>query len=439
MTPLLESLQRALTAGTPGGPAWLREGREHAAAYFRAAGLPHTKLEEWRFTSLQGLLPSALVRAGAGAAGDVAALAELDRIPAGEARLVLVNGRLREELSSRGQLPSAVVATSLARAWTEQPELVRGRLGRCANVEQHPFVALNTALLEDGVLLQVPAGTVLADPIHLVFATDAPGAASMSHPRVLVIAGEGARFTVAEHWLGRGDELYVANGVAELFLADGAEVEHYTLQTHGAGAFHFGALFAEQGAGAKLKLHALALGAQLSRSEIHARLGGEGATIDLTGLTMLGGSQLSDVHSVVEHAKPRCETVESYKAILDGHSRGVFAGRIRVLPGAQKTQAYQQSSSLLLSEDALIDTMPQLEIFADDVKCGHGGSVGQLDASALFYLRTRGLDEGAARNLLIYGFASEMVDRVRPAALRERARAHVAARLPGGPTLLEAA
>jgi Fe-S cluster assembly protein SufD len=439
MTPLEESLHQALAAGVAGGPAWLREGRERGAASFRATGLPNTRMEEWRFTSLQQLASSSLVAAGPEPSGDVEPLAQLAKIPEGDPRFVLVNGRLREELSSRGRLPRAVVASGLARAWVEQPELVRGRLGAHATVERHPFVALNTALMEDGILLHVPAGTVVEEPIHLIFVSDAAGTLAMSHPRVLVVAGEGARFTVAEHWLGRPDDLYVANGVAEIVLADGAQVEHYSLQSHGPRAFHFGAIFSEQGAGAKLRLHALALGARLSRNEIHSRLAGEGATIDLTGLAMLSGDQLSDVHSVVEHAVPRCETVESYKAILDGHSRGVFAGRIRVLPGAQKTQAFQQSSSLLLSEDALIDTMPQLEIFADDVKCGHGGSVGQLDAAALFYLRTRGLDEVAARSLLIYGFAAEMVDRIGPAALRTRARALVAARLPGGAQILEAA
>ncbi len=439
MTPLEQSLQAALAAGVAGGPDWLREVRDRGARGFRAAGLPHGKIEEWRFTSLQGLTPSALVRAGDSATGDGAALLETAQLPAGEARFVLVNGLLREELSSRGALPPAVVATSLARAWAEQPELVRGRLGRHADVERHPFGALNTALMEDGVLLHVPAGTVIDAPIHVVFLSDSPGAAVISNPRVLVVAGEGARFAVAEHWLGAADGLYVANGVAELFLADGAQVEHYALQAHGAQAWHFGAIFSEQGAKSKLKLHGLAFGAQLSRTEIHSRLVGEGASIDLTGLSMLSGTQLSDVHSIVEHAVPRCETVESFKAILDGHSRGVFAGRIRVLPGAQKTQAYQQSSSLLLSEDAVIDTMPQLEIFADDVKCGHGGAVGQLDAGALFYLRTRGLDEAAARGLLIYAFAAEMVDRIAPPALRARARALVAARLPGGAKILEAA
>jgi Fe-S cluster assembly protein SufD len=438
MTPLEESLQRALTAGVPGGPAWLREVRERGARGFRAAGLPHGKLEAWRFTSLQGLAPNAVARADERAGGDGKALLASVGLPAAEPRLVLVDGRLREPLCSRGSLPPAVVATSLARSWAERPELVRGRLGAHPDVEQHAFGSLNTALMEDGVLLHVPAGVVIEQPIHLVFLSDSPGAGVMSHPRVLIVAGEGARFTVAEHWLG-GDDFYVANGVAELYLADGAQVEHYALQAHGARAFHFGAIFSEQGARSKLKLHGLSLGAQLARTEIHSRLVGEGASIDLGGLSMLGGTQLSDVHSIVEHAVPGCETMERFKAILDGHSRGVFAGRIRVLPGAQKTQAYQQSSSLLLSEDALIDTMPQLEIFADDVKCGHGGAVGQLDANALFYLRSRGLDEAAARALLIYAFASELVDGIGDAGLRARARALVAARLPGGAGLLEAA
>jgi Fe-S cluster assembly protein SufD len=437
VTPLEESLRRALSAGGAPGPAWLQEERAVAAASFVAAGLPHGKIEEWRFTSLQELVPNALVPAPR--AGGDGALAASAGVPAGEARLVLVNGRLREELSATGGLPAGVVAMGLARAWSERPELVRGRLGRHADLERHPFAALNTALMEDGVLIHVPAGAVVERPIHLVFVTDAAGAAVMSHPRVLIVAGEGARFAVAEHWLGTDADLYVANGVAELQLADGAEVEHYTLQAQGPRAFHFGALFTEQGAGAKLRLHGLSLGARLSRTDIHSRLAGEGGSIDLTGLSMLGGRQLSDVHSIVEHAVPGCQTVESFKAILDDSARGVFAGRIRVLPGAQKTQAHQQSSSLLLSEDALIDTMPQLEIFADDVKCGHGGAVGQLDANALFYLRTRGLDASTARALLIYAFAAEMVDRVGPASVRARVRALVAARLPGGAALLEAA
>lgn len=438
MTPLEESLRRALSAERVAGPAWLQEERAVAAASFVAAGLPHGKIEEWRFTSLQGLTPTALAPAPAGGAR-AAALAASAAVPAGEPRLVLVNGRLREDLSAVDGLPPGVVAMGLARAWAERPELVHGRLGRHGDLDRHPFAALNTALMEDGVLIHVPAGAVVERPIHLIFVTEAPGGAVMSHPRVLIVAGERARVSVAEHWLGDGAATYVANGVAELQLADGAEVEHYTLQAQGAQGWHFGALFTEQGAGAKLRLHGLALGGRLSRTDIHSRLAGEGASIDLTGLAMIAGQQLSDVHSVVEHAVPQCQTTESFKAILDDRAHGVFAGRIRVLPGAQKTLAHQQSSSLLLSEDAVIDTMPQLEIFADDVKCGHGGAVGQLDANALFYLRSRGLDAAAARALLIYAFAAEMVDRVGPASVRARARALVAARLPGAGPLPEAA
>jgi Fe-S cluster assembly protein SufD len=436
MTPFEESLRRSLDAAASTGPAWLRAARERAAASFRARGLPRAKEEDWRFTSLAALAPVAI--AAPAPAGRAAALVAAAGIPADEPRLVLVDGRLDEALSSRAGLPAGAVAAAFGRDGAEPPAAVRERLGATARDDANPFVALNAALMEEGLYLEVPAGADPGKPIHLVFVTDAAGPA-MSHPRVLVVAGARARLVLAEHWLGPARGPYVANGVAELHLGDGAQVDHYTLQAHGAEAFHFGALFAEQGAGARLRLHAVGVGARLARSTLHARLAGEGAKLELGGLAMLGGEQLSDFHSVVEHAVPGCETTESYKAILDGRSRGVFAGRIRVLPGAQKTQAYQQSSSLLLTEDAVIDTMPQLEIFADDVKCGHGGAVGQLDAGALFYLRSRGIDEPSARALLIYAFAAEMLERVEPPALRARAVALVAGRLPGGAALLEAA
>jgi len=253
-----------------------------------------------------------------------------------------------------------------------------------------------------------------------------------------VVAKEGAQATLAEVYLG-GEEPYLTNAVTELVLGEGARIDHLKLQEEGARAFHVSALFAEQAAGSRLAAHSLALGGQLSRGEIRARLAGEGGQLEATGLFMADGRRVTDSFSWIEHAVPRCTTVEAFKGILDGHARGVFSGRIRVLPGAQKTSAYQMSSNLLLSEDAVVDAKPQLEIFADDVKCGHGGTVGQLDEAALFYLRSRGLAEAEARGLLIWAFAAEMVDRIRPAGLRERARALVTARLPAGARLLEAA
>jgi Fe-S cluster assembly protein SufD len=275
-------------------------------------------------------------------------------------------------------------------------------------------------------------------PLSLVFLTDAGGIAPAVHPRTLVVAEEGSRATVAEVFFGRGGTS-LTNAVTEIVLADGASVEHLRLQVEGTDAFHVASVHAEEAAEASLVAHAFTLGGRLSRSELRARLQGEGGRVAANGLYMAGGSQLVDNFSWVEHAVPRCTTSESYKGILDGRARGVFAGRIRVLPGAQKTVAYQMNSNLLLSEDAIVDAKPQLEIFADDVKCGHGGTVGQLDEAALFYLRSRGVAEAEARSLLIWAFASEMVGLVGDAPLRAGARNLVAARLPAGARLLEAA
>jgi Fe-S cluster assembly protein SufD len=420
------------------GPAFWREARERAAARYRAVGLPTPRQEEWRFTSLSPLAPIALAPSRPAGARDPRAL--LDRAPRAEGpRLVFANGRYRADLSSAGVLPRGAVLASLAEAAAVAPEAVRPHLGRLASAEAHPFVALNTALGEDGALLLLPPGSEVEDPIQVVWLSDAPGPAAASHPRLLVVAGEGARATVAEVFLGAADEGYLTNAVAEVTLGDGARVEHYRLQDEAPGAFHVGSTHVEQGAEARFSSHQLSLGAALARSEVRARLAGERGEIALTGLAMASGRQHLDTLSIVEHAVPSCTTTESYKGILDGHARGVFVGRIRVLPGAQKTSAYQQNSNLLLSEDAVIDTMPQLEIFADDVKCGHGGTVGQLDESALFYLRSRGLAPDLARSLLIYAFASEMVDLVRPEALRARVRELVSARLPAGARLREAA
>jgi Fe-S cluster assembly protein SufD len=222
-------------------------------------------------------------------------------------------------------------------------------------------------------------------------------------------------------------------------LDAGARLDHYQVQDHPASSFHFATLATESGPDARLSSHSSALGAAIARSDVRARLSGEGAEAHLAGLYMADGKRLVDNHSVIEHAVPRCTSRELFKGVLDGESRGVFAGRIRVLEGAQKTDSHQSNSNLLLSRDAVVDTMPQLEIYADDVKAGHGGTVGELDPDSLFYLRSRGLGLAEARTLLIYAFAREMVDRVTVPGLRERLGRLVAARLPEGRRILEAA
>ena len=417
-------------------PAWLADARRAALARFEALGLPTARHEDWRFTNLA---PLASLSFGRAPDGDPALAASLlARGPAPEGpRLVFVNGRLDPGLSRRGGLRADAVLCTLGEALRDRPDQVRPHLGRLARPDDQAFVAANAALFEDGGFVLLPRGAQIDPPIALVFVTDAAAGAAAVHPRVLVVAEEGARGTIEEVYVGRGASL--TNAVTELVLADGAQVEHVRLQSEADEAFHVGSVHAEQGARASLTAHAFTLGARLSRAEIRARLAGEGGRIAANGLYMADGARVADHFSWVEHAVPRCTTTETFKGILDGTARGVFSGRVRVLPGAQKTVAQQMSSSLLLSDDAVADAKPQLEIFADDVKCGHGGTVGQLDETALFYLRSRGLPEADARSLLIWAFASEMVGLVAAPALRARAKNLVAARLPAGARVLEAA
>ena len=417
-------------------PGWLGDARRAALARFETLGLPTTRHEDWRFTSLAALAAVPFGRAPGGDRAAAAALLAHAAAPGGP-RLVFVNGRLDPALSTRGALPRGAILSSLAVALREIPEKVRPHLGRLARPDDQAFVAANAALFEDGGFVLLPRGVDLEVPLALVFVTDAAAGPVATHPRTLVVAEEGARGTVEEVFVGRGASL--TNAVTELVLADGAAVEHVRIQSEAPEAFHIGAVHAEEGAEASLSAHAFTFGARLSRSEIWARLRGEGGRIAANGLYMADGARVADHFSWVEHAVPGCTTTESYKGILDGAARGVFSGRIRVLPGAQKTVAYQSSSNLLLSDDAIVDAKPQLEIFADDVKCGHGGTVGQLDEAALFYLRSRGVPAAEARSLLIWAFASEMVGLVAAPALRARAKNLVAGRLPAGARILEAA
>jgi Fe-S cluster assembly protein SufD len=445
VSPFEESVAAALArpARDPQGrplaePPWVAALREAGAAGWRSAGLPTTRQEDWRFTNLAPLAATA-VAAPAPDAAPEAALADLG--PAVGPRLVFANGRYRPDLSSIAGLPPGAVVASLGEALRQAPDLVRPHLGRLAGpgaLAGNPaFPALNAARFEDGALVHLPAGAVVEAPIVLVFTAGGSTGPVAHHPRVLVVAGEGARATVEEVYRGAG--AYLTAAVTELVLGPGAQLEHLKLQDEDDRAFHVGTVFADQGAGSRLSAHALALGGLLSRSELRSRHSGEEATLSASGLYMADGHRVTDAFTWVEHAAPRCSTSEDYKGILDGHARGIFAGRIVVKQDAQKTDARQMNSNLLLSEDAVVDTKPQLEIFADDVKCGHGGTVGQLDEDALFYLRSRGVDEAAARSLLIWAFAAEMVERFGPAPLRARARRHVAARLPAAAEILEAA
>jgi len=421
-----------------GLPAFAAEIRRKGREVFTNLGLPTTRLEEWRFTPLAGV---AGVRFQAGDPGAPFGAPELERLagPRVGPRLVFVNGRLRADLSDAAGLPAGAFAGSLARALEERPALLEPHLGRLASGSGGAIPALNAALLADGAFVHLPDGAKAAEPLELVFATVSGPAAISSPSRVLLVARPQSEATVVEKHVALGSSPVLSNAVTEVALGAGAGLDHYQVQDQPPSAYHFAAVFAEVERDARFHTHSTALGAALSRSDVRVRLCGEGAEAKLVGLYMADGKRLVDNHSVVDHAKPRGTSREVFKGVLDGESRAVFGGRVRVLEGAMKTDAYQMNSNLLLSREATIDTMPQLEIYADDVKCGHGGTVGQLDADALFYLRSRGLPLERAKSLLIYAFAREMVDLVRPAALRDQIGRLVAARLPDGARVLEAA
>ncbi len=418
-------------------PAFVAAARRSGRESFERSGLPTTRMEDWRFTSLAPLLAHAFGHADPSAPLSAADL----EAAAGKAfgpRLVFVNGRFRADLSSAHGLPAGIHAASLQHAIAVSPGRVEPHLARAVSVEGRPFAALNAAFLGDGAFVHV-GGEAKGGVVELVFATVARQGPAASHPRVLVAADPGSQATVVETYVALGGHPALTNAVTEVSLGAGARLDHYQVQDQPASAFHFATLAAVQGAGASLSTHSTALGAALSRSDVLARLAGEGAQAHVSGLYMADGDRLVDNHSVIEHAVPNGTSRELFKGILDGASRGVFAGRIRVLEGASKTDAHQSNSNLLLSRDAIVDTLPQLEIYTDDVKAGHGGTVGELDRDALFYLRSRGLPLAEARSLLVYAFAREMVERVAVPALRERLGRLVAARLPGGDAILEAA
>ncbi len=407
-------------------PAWLRDVRAAALARFTELGFPTTHQEEWRFTSVE---PIAATAFAAPAAAPAVTPAAPGQITAGT-RLVFVNGRYAAGHSSAGGLPAGVRVESLAAAVRgKDAEPVRRHLAQAAG-SANPFAALNTAFLDDGALVHVARGVDVDAPIELLFLTVASTPAVV-HPRALVIVEEGARASVIERYRGTGAAYWV-NAVTEVVIGDGAHLELTRLQQDAPGAYHVATTHTGQGQGSVLRLHPMVFGASLARHDITNVLDGTGAELVLNGLYLLGGGQHADHHTVIDHARPDCQSHEFFNGVLDGRSRGVFNGRIIVRPGAQRTDSKQTNHNLVLSEEARADSQPQLEIYADDVKCTHGATLGPLDPKELFYLQSRGLAPAEARALLTYGFGGEILARVRHPRVREALDALVRARLAAG-------
>ena len=418
-------------------PEVLATRRKQAIGHLEQVGFPTTRDELWRHTPVTPIVRTPHQR-GRGERK----LISLEQIgpwtyPDGT-QLVFLDGRLIGPYSDSGPLPDGVVAGSLREALQRYPEQIERAFGGHADFGGHSFAALNTACWEDGAFLLVPAGVVLKNPLHILHLSSGGTPPTVSFPRNLIILETDSQATVVESYAGLAGSDYLSCGVSELIVGDYAVLEHYKIQQESLEARHlaFERLLAGRSAG--INSLSISLGGGFVRNDLQARLEGEGTDCELNGLYLTRGTQFVDNHLQVDHLAPQCRSHELYKGILEGPSRGVFNGLIHVHPGAQKTDGIQTNRNLLLSREALVHTNPQLLIFADDVKCTHGSTVGRLDADALFYLRSRGIGEEAARSLLIYAFASELVTRIPYEPVRRDLEEFLFSRLPHGEIVRQA-
>jgi Fe-S cluster assembly protein SufD len=425
----LRDFERFEQDGAERQPSWLHQIRKAAIARFAELGFPTTRLEDWKYTSVAPIArcqfePARQDPTGVGAE----ALAGATLAGVACAELVFVNGHYSWELSAVRSLPGAVKAGSLARALAADHMSLQPYLARHARYDDHAFVALNTAFMRDGACVIVQRGAAIESPIHLVFVSR-PSIASrhggeqtgtVSHPRNLILIGDGSQARIVESYVGAGTGVCFTNAVTEIVGGENAVIDYYRVQLEDHCAFHVSTVQVVLARNAVFRSHAIDVGGALVRNDLNVVLGGEGIDCTLNGLFMVAGSQHVDNHTRIDHVRPHCSSRELYKGILDGQSRGVFNGKIYVHKDAQKTDAKQTNKNLLLSEDAVINTKPQLEIYADDVRCSHGSTIGQLDQDAMFYLRSRGIGSEAARSLLTYAFAAEMLERVEIEPIRAR-------------------
>ncbi len=415
---IFASVEKELAGG---GAAWTAPLRKEAIARFEALGFPTTRHESWRYTSVKPITRTSFTLPSGHEPDDlkVATIQRLALASEGCALLTFVNGRFAPDLSRREALPEGIEPLSLAEALEKHRESVEPHLGRYASFEDQPFTALNTALMTDGVFLSLPEGAVIRDPVHVLFISAGSGDGPvMSHPRNLIVLGRGSQATLVESYAGLNGDASFTNVVTELLVGENAVLDHYKVQREAEKAFHVASTQVRLLRSAAYTSHSFSMGGALARNDLGVEMAEEGADCTLNGLYVLSGRQHADNHTVIDHARPRCSSREIYKGVLDGTARGVFDGKVIVREDAQKSEARQVNSNLLLSDSALVDTKPQLEINADDVKCAHAATIGQLDQDALYYLRARALGLEEARSLLIHGFVNEMLDRVRVDALR---------------------
>ena len=402
-------------------PEWLRNVRRTAIDSFIQLGFPTTRHEDWRYTSVEPIISTDFAVANGEAkllrAQDLYGPSFTD--PAYN-RIVFVNGVFCPQFSSIRGLPAGVQAKNLSAVLTINEANVRPLLTQNSTSRDQAFVALNTAFAAEGAFISIPKSVAVGEPIYLIFCSFGSGNPIMSHPRNFIVFEAGSQARIVESYIGLGDQPTLTNVVTEVIGGAGSVIDYYRLQNESSSGYLIAALEADISRDCSFTAHSVTLNGSLIRNDIHVVLDGEGAECVLNGLYLLDGKQHLDNHTEIEHAKPRATSRELYKGILSGAARAVFNGKIMVHKDAQKTDARQTNKNLLLSEQAVVNTKPQLEIHADDVKCSHGSTIGQLDKDALFYLRSRGLDAAEARSLLSYAFASDLIGRIRIAPLQTR-------------------
>ena len=415
-------------------PLWVRTARRCALERFEALGFPTMKNEDWHFTSVAPIAEAGYpARFAPGGEVRVEDLAPFTFGHLEWPTIVFVNGRFAPALSSLDELApgGGVKVLELTRAWREENDLLLRHLTKLAQYELNTFTALNTAFMYDGAVVHIAKEAVVRQPIHVLFVSDPAAAKGMSVPRTLIVAERNSSATVIESYVSIGSASYFTNAVTEVVVENGATLNHYKIQRESPRAFHVGTIETRQGRDSHYVSFSFATGGSLSRTNIYTTLDGEGCGSTLNGLYMLDGTQHADHQTRIEHAQPNCFSREVYKGILDDASHGVFNGKVYVQPIAQKTDGKQSNNNLLLSDRARVDTKPQLEIFADDVKCTHGATVGRIDENALFYMKSRGIDNLTARKLLTYAFAADVLETIELDAVREGLEAVTLARYAG--------
>jgi len=393
--------------------------RKDAIGKFAELTFPTQKDEEWKYTNISSLQkhnfsPAAVQE---NVSSETINKFLFDKME--HSLLVFVNGNFSPELSKLIDIPKGVIIGSLAEALKNNNPIVKKHLGKYAENENYFFTTLSSAFTKDGAFIYVPDGKVVEDPIHIIFITKSGSEKILTQPRNLFVAGKNSQVTIIEHYVSDEDSIYFTNSVTEIIADENAIVDHIKLQEESNKAFHIARMEVDQERSSNFSSHLISHGAEISRNDFNAVFNDEGSECMLNGLFMIGDEQLFDAHTMIDHAKPHCNSHEHYKGILQDKSKGVFNGKVMVRRDAQKTNAFQQNNTILLSDDAVMNTKPQLEIFADDVKCSHGATIGKLNDEAKFYLKSRGIGEDAATAILIHAFASDVITSIKIPALRD--------------------